>query len=406
MDFSLLLKTDRKKHHIILIIVYSFLTIGLVYSTVSEALGKYGIFESIFHDILSDIRRPLLLDASVVFETISIIGFSSLFIGLIYTNLDKSMLGLSYDELLDYNYPFYREFSYYHIIITACCIITSAAKLSESAWISFLIILISFTYQWVIFVKLIGSSTSCEKLAIYCWKKKLDESDNDLVNLQRLAETLPGNDSKFYHNHLICLSYAFYRYTIIHNSPNDLKNVASIWNVIFISANEIEKDLIAKDIFSILISKINSDDNSEKEAVGIIASGYLVKHFCYDVKGHKDINIDKQIKEFYSKTSILLNEICLYGDNYNKTLKDYIINCIKTNLYCMHWVYVLFGEISANRDLLDIIPDKNEDIITTFVEEIITMLNPSSSETIKKHILRVVEISKSQLNYQVQERNS
>ena len=127
-----------------IIILYIFFAGILLLSIGFEVFCK----ES-FVSWISELSCPSFLKAHVIFEIIKIIGFSNVFLGWFYSKLDQKMIGLTYSDILNGVFPHHHLFTIIHLLCNILCIAVSSASLSESALISFAMVLNGFVYQWL-----------------------------------------------------------------------------------------------------------------------------------------------------------------------------------------------------------------------------------------------------------------
>lgn len=311
---------------------------------------------------ISSIKCPPFMKASVVFEVIKVVGFSNIFVGWIYKELDKKMLGLSYSDILHNQFYNYNVFSVGHITATILCLAFATAGLSESSLVCLFLVLFGFAYQWYIAYCLILNSNKCEDLAILTWQEYKKQAETLFPNLLCIAKTIPSNESKYYSSHLNCFSSLFIEFVFLNRNDDKLKQISEIWDSIINNENVLENEHIFEDIFIKLFENIKSIDNIKfkKDCLCEISCGCLVSDLFKAMNDKEKESFDATFDKILQKYNLLISDLSKSVADNDEIKKD-LFNCIKTNLYLLLWVYFQFNFVNLSKERLSIIPDEDRD---------------------------------------------
>ena len=217
---------------------------------------------------------PIFFQAPSILEIIKILGFSTVLIGWVYSGLDKCILGLTRQEILNQKFGLYKLFSFFHISWTLACVATAVAYMSESALISIIGVLYGLLYQSWVFVNVVLDSEKCEKLAVNTWNEYFEKLNNQKENLMRLVCSFPKYDSSHYKKHQQCIA----KILLIDNQPDFLRNLNEMWQM-YLKANSSRDDMIVvEDLFFELCSVEYTEQEKDKREKKLceIACGYLI----------------------------------------------------------------------------------------------------------------------------------
>ena len=340
-----------------MIFIYGISFILILSSIVTELLTGDSIVANI-----SSIKCPPFMKASVVFEVIKVVGFSNIFVGWIYKELDKKMLGLSYSDILYNQFYNYNFFSVCHITVTILCLAFAAAGLSESSLICLLLVLFGFAYQWNIAYCLILNSNKCENLAILTWQEYKKQTETLLPNLLCIAKTIPSNESKYYNSHLNCFSSLFIEFVLTYPHGDKLKQISEIWDSIINNENVVGNEHIFEVVFIKLFENIKSieDIKFKNDCLCEISCGCLVSDLFKAMNDKKAVSFDVAFDKILQKYELLISELSKSVED-NDEIKKELFNCIKTNLFLLLWVYFQFDFLNLSKERLSIIPDEKRD---------------------------------------------
>lgn len=311
---------------------------------------------------------PVFLRAPAILEAIKVVGLSNILIGWIYKSLDMQMLGLSYGELIRYQYHSYHTCSIAHICATICCILAASAGTSESAIIALLAVLYGFFYQGCILYRIVLNPNACEQIAVDRWKGKIQQT-NASSCIITLAGTIPTPESEHYQAHLLCFARAFAKYCAQVVSEANIREVSYFWHTLL----SIEKQ---QDPISTVAAVANSfwngemgdySDEQRKKFVNILLAGYLVYLFTIAPQGDgltpldfgKDNAVSQNSREFAHLSSnilLLSKHLSNCSTSDHMQISNDVINCMKTNCCVMAWVYFQFGAIELTPEMLKLMP--------------------------------------------------
>jgi|GEM_PF-5062594 len=389
-------KFHKVYHHYVILFFYFIFVFCICISLYCE----YKTGNSWFANNCSNIVCPIFLQASAIFETIKIVGFTSLLVGIVQSNLDKKMIGLKYSDILSLRFPLYNLFSAMHILLTLVCIITSSTGLSESALLSFGGVLIGFIYQWCIFVLLVVSSHQCENMAVYAWKKILQQNDTELLTvLLQLIDTLPKSDSTRYKAHLQCLVYTLDKYIRVEHDDKQLFNLIMCWNRLLNVYSDESKNSVAEDVLRELLHPDLCENNKN---ISVVSSAYVAQQFLQFEKDN-DHNTNNNVFEQLGTRIIGVMDNIEYVNSmqkiHNQTKCD-MYDSFCTNVYSITWVYMMIGQETIAPELLNILPNK---VDFTYVEKLVEILfKPAHAQ--KQYYLNTnfaIEIVRKQLLHKV-----
>lgn len=114
-------KTRPTINYLVTLVFYIVIFIATILSVLIETGHSTSLSIGWF-----DFICPIFLRSKIIFETMKIIGFASLFIGFIQANLDKTILGLKNTDLLLFKFKGYGVFTAFHFAFTIACIMFSA----------------------------------------------------------------------------------------------------------------------------------------------------------------------------------------------------------------------------------------------------------------------------------------
>lgn len=380
---------------LITFIMFVILIVTLVASVISEWHRGDSLLGNYLR--VHNIKCPVFIQAPSILEVIKIVGVSGVLIGWIYANMDKTMLGLTYSDILHSQFRFNSLFSIIHIISILSCVAVSSAGLSESSILSLAITLIGFLYQWVVFYRLILNSEKCVNMAKLTWDKRISKNDKLETNLLCLAKTLPTKDSQYYQAHLSCLAKMFVRIIENSNSTKQLSLISQAWNVIFVNA-DFKNELILQEL-TIEILKTNNSADAEKFLCEII-SGYIVSQISEIKSASKYDNMNYEFFELAQRLRMFVYRLSLekeLGDS-NQNVKTAILtlsNCINTNIHLLLWVYFQEGFLYLTSDLLKILPvQKRDENFEQIIQLLFRKHNLNDFDKLEKEI----KIARIQLN--------
>lgn len=366
--------------------------------------------ESWMYNNYPHLTCPPFLRAPVILETIKILGLSTILIGVIYSSLDKQMLGLSYSELLQFRFISYHPCSVAHILATVLCIITSAAGISESAIITLIAVLYGFLYQWIAIYSVVLNSQKSEKIAVSKWEESLGQTERSLDNLLRLSGTIPPPDSKHFAKHLHCLAIAFTNHARQACTPVLLQQIADVWTTIHELSESQNHALIITSIFEELIkdenrfkqgrirrwinklcrsSRNQHNDNEIKEkALHSIGCGYLIQRILFSSSSetYKKRNSDVFL-ELSCDLAFLSRSITNAKQANISTMKS-TLNCIKTNYSVLIWVYFQCGLIDLHPDMLALKP---ECVVDDCVYDVVNCLLPPVDSDMRSELKELTD---------------
>ena len=335
---------------------------------------------------------PTFLRASVVLEIIKIIGFSNIFLSLLYTNLSKKMLAISYEDILRYFSPLHNFYTIFHIICNLGCLSLAAGGLSESALASLILVINGFVYQWIILYNIVINSNKCEKLSKSMWMEKAKSGKNKLYEeLYLLAKTLPERSSKQYCGHIECFTNLLSAYSVDEIDETQIKTISIIWR----HCLEHETvDNILEDISISLFEKLKENNNGY-EVLCNVFTAYMFCKLCPKEKNAEKTDMSTIFRTLINDTLYfrLLSPIRL-----NEELKEsykIFINCWCTNIHILAWVFFQQGMLPLSKTFLNILPNTT-DLEYKYAEKLTYAIFLSIGETDEK-IQNAFDIAKQQL---------
>ena len=385
--------------------VYIVFSIFCIVSIISELIYK--------HSLLGNcISCPPFLRANVILEIMKIIGFSNIFLSILYSNLSKKMLAISYEDILKDFSPKHNKYTILHIICNLACFALATGGLSESALAMFILVLNGFIYQWNILYYIVFNSNKCEKLAIDIWEhtvqtaKKTQENqevqkskkeqgipkNNLFDDLCLLAETLPERSCKYYGSHIKCFAKVLSIYACGDIDVTKIKELSAIWQIIL--KNENADDML-EEVSNALFYNFNSDDKSQ-EILCNVFTAYMFCKLCSNDKNNLESDFNAIFKTLINdmRYFVLLSPIRLS----EKLKHTYLlfVNCWQTNIHILAWAFFQQGMLPLSKDIFDIVPDeKNLDY--KYAEQLTRAYFLSIGEN-DEHVDKILDIAKQQLN--------
>lgn len=384
----------------LLLFIFCFASLNSEFSTGQTLLAHY-----------FDLSYPMFMQASTVLKIISLLGFSNVLIGLVYANLDKTMLGLTYSEIVFSSFPLYNLFTVFHILTTVMCVAVSASGIDESSVICFIAVLCGLVYQWVVIVNVVLDSNRCETLAILVWKKRLENVNqykDILNNLQRLAESFPPNSTKHYQAHLKIFCYAFKKFSSLDNDPKMMiKDNSYVWSKVLKSPNQTINLLITEDVFRELFcfDEHATDHEEKKECFRRIASGYVIQQVA-PIRENTTANIDDAFIRVYKRMALTIYNLTFYDSfSYDFSenefdVRKFTLEYIGANMFVLAYTCMCLKTIEVNKELYEIAPKEYHKSFDNFkyTRETIELLKfvPKSQDD---KINVVIDAAKMQLEF-------
>ena len=373
-----------------IIILYIFFAGILLLSIGFEVFCK----ES-FVSWISELSCPSFLKAHVIFEIIKIIGFSNVFLGWFYSKLDQKMIGLTYSDILNGIFPHHHLFTIIHLLCNILCIAVSSASLSESALISFAMVLNGFVYQWLPLYYIVLNSKCCENLAEYIWKTDVErrKSTEIVKSLFCLSCNFCDKNSKHYDKHLECFCSLLIEYIKNDTEIKDLKSISEIWANLSKSqgSNSILIDVL-ENIFN-NTDEIN-DIELKKHIVCEIISAYMVSKMYFTSKSIEKNCVQKNFSKLIEEMWSLKHFISIKTMSENKEVYDEFSNCIQTNIYVLAWMFFQYRLLQLTKDMVGFLPAKISD---KYIEKMAyTLFLPIVKE--QESIELAFKVAMSQLN--------
>lgn len=312
---------------------------------------------------------PIFLRGPTILEAIKVVGLSNILIGWIYKSLDMQMLGLSYGELIRYQYRSYHACSIAHICATICCILSASAGTSESAVIALLAVLYGFFYQGVILYRVVLNANTCEKVAVARWNAKIQQNSTITPCLFSLAGTIPAPESEHFQAHLACFARSFAKYCTQEISEKSIQEVSYLWHTLL----SVRKQ---QNFFTVVTAVVNSfwdekmqdhSDDQKRQSVNVLLAGYMVYLINIAPQGEdlaaldfgRDRAIAQNSREFAqltSKIALLSMHLSNLTTIENRQVLNDVMNCMKTNCCVMAWVFFQFGIIELIPEMLRLMP--------------------------------------------------
>ncbi len=322
------------------------------------------ILELIFGKSFSQIHFPNLvcpsfLRASTILEAEKIIGFTNIFLGLLYYNLDKTMLGLTYSEIMRYTLKEHNSLTIFHIICNLLCIIMSAGGCSEGALLCFLIVLIGFLYQWGAIYFIVVSDSICREMATYSWIiASEDQTDQkQLLNLAvKLAKSFPKRNTDNYIAHLSCFCRLVFKCA---KTPDfTIQELDTVWCEFLNNPNVNNDEQLLVQLYNILTSVSITEDkdnlNGGKDYHWVCK--VFVSYMGYNINAFVQCSPEK-IKEGYEQLFLILKRFCHHIITLQNSEKDIrflnlhnqVLASIQTNLYIVSWVLFSINVLPIDR---------------------------------------------------------
>lgn len=118
------------------------------------------------------------------------VGFGSILLAWIYAVLDRTELGLRYNDILKSVYPIYHYFVLSHLVGVLLCIGLSMAEVLDGALLALIIIIFGGGIHWKALSLLVFDSKKRRQKAEDEWKVRLIDKDIDQTYLSKLL-TVP-----------------------------------------------------------------------------------------------------------------------------------------------------------------------------------------------------------------------
>lgn len=380
--------------------VYSFAFILLFISLLTELLTTESFFSYVFNA-----ECPIFIQAPAIFEIIKVVGLSNVIVAWIYVNSDKTMLGLSYLDILNSYFPRHGVFSVIHFASTLICISVSSSGLSESSIISLAIVLWGLIYQFYVFYCIFLNSLKCENIAKIVWKQESKNFPTLHSKLLCLTGTFPTNDSKQYRAYLTCFSSLFVENLTLTSECNWIKQNYQIWENLLMKCEKIDSTFVLEifvELFNQLIQFKKTSTNTfvNKSSVCVkclsaLISGYVTfvilkikrENLSNDNFSHKYWGI---IKDVETITQYLYEQT---DKKYYGLITD-AYNCIQTNLYLTAWVLFQEDHMKLTKQIVMSKPSLPND---TYFNEMINVIFPEHAKN-QEYLEELKDIAKSQLS--------
>lgn len=364
-----------------MVIIYLLLFIACFASLNSELSTGKPLLVHYFN-----LNYPIFMRASAIFEIISLLGFSNVLIGLVYANLDKTMLGLTYSEIVLSSFPLYNLFTVLHILITVVCIAISASGMDESSVICFIAVICGFFYQWTVIVNVVLDSKKCEIIAFNVWEQKLknDKLYKDSLNdLQHIVESFCYNN-KHYQAHLKILCTALINVSSTEVEPKiAIQDISYIWNELLKSPSQAANSHVAEDIFNELQNRDEQDFDKEnkRDCLCRIISGFIIQQINL-TRENTNANINESFIRIYRRIALVVYNLSsadiLFSTDIDEAFspKRFIVECICANLFVLACVCMCLKTLNINNELYEIAPKEyHEDSdVLKYISEIIELL--------------------------------
>ncbi len=364
------------------------------------SLGCELLYNQSFTSLTTEFSCPSFLRAHVILEIMKIVGFTNVFLGFFYANLDKKIIGLSYSEILDFFFPQHHIFTILHIIFTITCIGLSAGGLSESAVISFVLVINGFVYQWTTLYFIVLNDNYCEKLAVYIWENDPERRRYPLIldSIFCITTNINDNNSKHYIVNLDCFCSLLIEYVKEDSDLVYLEDVSKIWGNLLRNHNNKNSTILA-DVFEkvLLKNSLNSTEIKERSACEII-SGYMVFRIYNSEDSANDDcianNFKILVKEIWSLLHFLSNKIQTQTKEYKA-----FTNCVLTNIYLLAWILFQYRVISLSQEFITYVPTEVND---NYIDKIAyILLRPIAKD--QSSIKQAIDIAKKQLKHKISE---
>ncbi len=339
---------------------------------------------------------PKFMEASVVFEVIKIVAFSTVLVGCIYSNMNKKMLGLTYYEIINSQFYHFKFFSIVHIIATFLCLVFSAAGFSEIANITLGLVLCGFIYHWLVLYYIVLNPNKCADFATAVWQEKAEKPEELYTHLLLLAKSIPTKESPHYSAHIKSFSLLLTRFA--KENQCNTEEISAIWNCIFLNQDTVNNKDINGDIFQQLLTfHIAENDVDLQNWILKIVSGYIISELNDIEDGLDREHMDNCYNKLIFKVPLFAIRLSREIPSAQRTICDELIKFINVIMFLYAWVIFQFNIINLPVQIWDVCQNIVEkDNYYFYFGEIVNYKFLNKGKT-PSQIQAAIDIAKSQL---------
>lgn len=271
-----------------------------VFNIADEAECKQEILNILSH---TDIKTYINENAhKAIFEITRSIGFTSLLVAWIYTNLGKTEYGFKYGELLRKAYPGYHIIVLIHFGSVILTMWLSLNRYCFYAAYTLLILCLCCFIHWIILSCLIYNPENRRKIAVNIWYDSILKNEGQDISkymdtIQSISNQIVAlkgtNTEEIYQcflqavDKLICAIKSTYKGQCKNQQYKSiLLIIKNIWDKLFNNVDNntgdiiksAERQIIISDIFALSIMNPQKDDD---ENLGLLYLGYFLWVYAY-----------------------------------------------------------------------------------------------------------------------------
>jgi len=270
-------------------------------------------------DILSYMNIGIYVNENAhkaIFEIARSIGFTSLLVAWIYTNLGKTEYGFKYGELLRKAYPGYHIVVLIHFGSVILTIWLSLNRYCFYAAYTLGILCLCCFIHWIILSCLIYNPENRRKIAVSMWygsilrneRQDVSKYMNTIQSISNQIVALKGASTEEIYrcflqamDKLICAMKAVYEGQCEKQYKSILLTIKNIWDKLFNNVDDnsgniiesAERQIIISNIFALSIMNPKKDDD---ENLGLLYLGYFLWVYGYYSRRIKnDSPISKEV---------------------------------------------------------------------------------------------------------------
>lgn len=266
----------RRKTPLIVLGVLLLISVGIELFAGSSGcalLRKTFVWTDPFFDVLSS----FFCTASVL-KVAETIGVCSILVAWIYAALDKTELGIRYDELVRRKLPGYHGYVAVHFVGVLLCLWLSTAGMTEGAVLALCGVLYASLLQWKVLYGVVLSSGHRRELALGVWDSRAETAQSaeevkavalDMIGViagQGAAETAPLMEK------LVAVVLEYGRRCRTEHGASGLElaveDVSWFWGRLLRGTEKSERIYTARDLFSCC--------GGDGHDYGVICAGYVL----------------------------------------------------------------------------------------------------------------------------------